>query len=279
MAVLGLIRLTRPQNCLAASGFVFLGAFLNDISPSIQVLIASVVVTSILAGCNIYNDCADIEIDRINKPYRPLPRGVVSKQTADYTAYGLIAFGVITSLLLKFPFSVVALICSGLGILYSLHFKNTVLVGNIVVSALSAITILYGGLLEENAIEILIISVIIFIFMLAREILKLIEDYEGDRGKKVKTLATIYGQRAALRLSLMFFAAYMIASIIPFWTLSLSIWYLIITIGAINLNLMVICAQLWRSLTPKTVRVALRMTKGDFYIWSLALLVGKIFGH
>jgi geranylgeranylglycerol-phosphate geranylgeranyltransferase len=272
----GLIRLIRPQNCLAAAGFVFLGAFLNGIYPNMQLVVASIAVTTILAGCNIYNDGIDIEIDRINKPSRPLPSGLVSKQTAFYTAYSLIALGVFASLFLSFACTLFALICSGLGLSYSLRFKNTVLTGNVIVAFLSASILMYGGYLAKNPLQLLIVSIAIFLFMLAREIIKLIDDYEGDKAKQVKTLATVYGRDLSLRVSILLFALHLVVSFIPYWTLSLSQWYLVIAIGIIHIQLIAICILLWRSLTSKTIKIALWVTKGDFYLWCFALLAGKL---
>lgn len=272
----GLIGLVRPQNCLAAAGFVFLGAFLNGTYPSMQLVAASIVVTTILAGCNMYNDGIDIEIDRINKSSRPLPSGLVSRQTAFYIAYSLIALGILVSLFLSFACTLFALICSGLGLLYSLRFKNTVMTGNVIVAFLSTSTLMYGGYLAEKPLQLLIVYVSIFLFMLAREIIKLIEDYEGDKAKQVKTLATVYGRDLSLRVSILLFALHLLVSLIPYWTLSLSQWYLVIAIGTIYLPLIAICVLLWKSLTSKTIRIALWLTKGDFYLWCFALFAGKL---
>jgi geranylgeranylglycerol-phosphate geranylgeranyltransferase len=258
---------------------VLLGAFLNGIDPSMQLVVASIVVTTILAGCNMYNDGIDIEIDRINKAGRPLPSGQVSRQTAFYTAYSLIALGILASLFLSFACTLFALICSGLGLSYSLRFKNTVMTGNVIVAFLSASTLMYGGYLAENPLQLLSVSIAIFLFMLAREIIKLIDDYEGDKAKQVTTLATVYGRDLSLRVSIVLFAIHVLVSFLPYWTLSLSQWYLVIAIGAIHLQLIAICILLWRSLTSKTIRIALWLTKGDFYLWGFALLAGKLLQH
>jgi geranylgeranylglycerol-phosphate geranylgeranyltransferase len=276
VSIIGLVKLMRPQNCLAALGLVFLGAFLTGMFPNMKVFVASIVVVFILGGCNIFNDYEDIEIDRINKPYRPLPSNQVLKRTALFIACSLIASGWLISYSLGIGFSIITFFCATIGVLYSMWLKNIILVGNIAVAALSAFTILYGGLLGSNSIELLTASVAIFLFMLAREILKLVDDHKGDQAKKLKTVSTIYGQRQALQLSILLFGTYLIVGIIPFWTLSLSRWYLVITIVAINLKLAVLCIHLWRSLTPNTVKLALRLTKSDFYIWCIALLLGKL---
>ena len=78
-----LIELSRPLNGLLAFVSVWIGAYMSGGSISIQAtfLVATAAVLALSAG-NSLNDYCDVEIDRINKPERPIPSGRISRRQA-----------------------------------------------------------------------------------------------------------------------------------------------------------------------------------------------------
>ena len=106
-----------------------------------------------------------------------------------------------------FPFAIVLLYY------YSKYFKSTVLVGNFMVSLLTSLAILIGLFFERNLInefpiklKIIIYSYALFAFLVSmiREIVKDIEDMEGDFINEIITLSTQYGLVIAKKIALAF---------------------------------------------------------------------------
>ena len=76
--ITGYIQLTRPVNLLIALLSIFIGGFVTGtIHPLLKLLLASFSGMLVAAGANSINDYYDLEIDRINKPKRPLPSGLI----------------------------------------------------------------------------------------------------------------------------------------------------------------------------------------------------------
>ena len=75
--------LTRPFNCLITAFSVGVGALPSGgLAVSPQVVAAAASAALIAAAGNVYNDLRDLEIDRINRPNRPLPSGRMSTRAA-----------------------------------------------------------------------------------------------------------------------------------------------------------------------------------------------------
>ena len=79
----GYIALTRPPNLIIAFLSIFIGGFVTgSIQPLVKLLLACFSGMLVMAGANSINDYFDLEIDRINKPKRPLPSGLVKPVSA-----------------------------------------------------------------------------------------------------------------------------------------------------------------------------------------------------
>jgi geranylgeranylglycerol-phosphate geranylgeranyltransferase len=86
---------------LIASISVILGAFLairGEVYPGsyISVMIVAIAAFLLLSAGNVLNDFCDIEIDRINKPSRPIPSGQVKRRSA--LAFAVVLFTMGTGL-------------------------------------------------------------------------------------------------------------------------------------------------------------------------------------
>ena len=149
------------------------------------------------------NDYYDIEIDKINKPGRVLPSGAMSKSKA--LLYGIILFlvGIILS---YFTGSVLCLLIAFINsiflFLYARFFKREFIIGNILVAYASASCFLYGGIAGRNIHNSLIIAFFAFFYTFLREIVKDMEDEEGDRESGASTIAIKWEKRKVMQLCL-----------------------------------------------------------------------------
>lgn len=186
----------------------------------------------IAAAGMVINDIFDLEVDRINKPNRPLPRGALTvKRAVEYTV-ALWTAGVALAFLISVASGVLALIFSGIGFLYAARVKVLGILGNFVVAFSFAFGYIYGSLItsmERGLLRIPLMTLLFFItaFMVlqGREIIKGMEDIEGDKRRNAKTIACVYGlKRASIAGSVC--NAIGIISFTACWILDMpSLWY------------------------------------------------------
>jgi len=168
----------------------------------------------IAAAGNIINDIYDVETDFINKPDKLIIGQSISEKTA-YNAYFILNIaGVGTGFYLshlvgKSAFFSIFVIISALLYVYSTYLKRKILVGNIVISILVALSILIVGIfellpavtIENRAIQLTFFKIILdyaffaFLLNLLREIAKDLEDINGDYKAGMNTLPIAIGRQ------------------------------------------------------------------------------------
>jgi geranylgeranylglycerol-phosphate geranylgeranyltransferase len=255
MSLAGYVSITRPVNSLAA-GLAAIVAYLiatGTIIPETLLLFA--VVALITAAGNVINDYFDVEIDRVNRPDRPIPSGQVSLPAARAYATTLFLAGVLVCLLTNALCIAIAVFNSLLLIAYAAKLKRTPLLGNIAVSFLAGSMFLFGGALGGIAgiYQVLPFSVMTFFAMLARELVKDAEDIEGDRASGAVTLPILRGIPFTMHLALFCAVLGIISSLVPY--LRWGFWYLcgILLVDAI---LMAAVLKAVRSTTPEGVKAS-----------------------
>ncbi|EGV43857.2 prenyltransferase [Bizionia argentinensis JUB59] len=167
----------------------------------------------IAAAGYIINDIYDQETDAINKP----KQRIVGKRISEKTAYNLfIGFNVV-GVLLGFYVSnmvdrsglfAIFVLTSGLLYLYATYLKQIPVVGNIVISILVALSVIIVGLFElipaitikNQDLQLFYFEVILayaifaFLINLIRELVKDMEDIDGDYKSGIKTLPIVLGR-------------------------------------------------------------------------------------
>ncbi|CAN5538339.1 geranylgeranylglycerol-phosphate geranylgeranyltransferase [soil metagenome] len=275
----GFIRLVRLSNSVPASVLVLIGAYLAKGWPLIHAAwLAAAAMWCVTAFGYTSNDCFDLTEDKINKPDRPIPAGLVSASSARGLA-GLLAVGGLGFSLLISPLATgVAFTVLILLTLYNVRLKATPGGGNLLIALLAGCTLLVGAVavagfswqtLEPLGAPALVLTS----FITAREILKTLEDVEGDRIAGKQTLATRLGPGKVMRfigaLSLITF----ILSWIPFIQLGYSRTYLLLTNLGVNAPLFFTTIYLWHDASPQRVSRCLALLKGSYFAGILALLL------
>ncbi len=140
-------QITRPWNDIIVAASVLVGGFLSGNEFQIQPLIFACFSAGLIAaGGYVFNDVFDLEIDKINRPDRILPRQKITRREALIFAWLLFFLG----LFLAYSINSV---CLALGffnfvllVLYSAYWKRSFLIGNLVVSYLGGVTFISGAL-------------------------------------------------------------------------------------------------------------------------------------
>jgi geranylgeranylglycerol-phosphate geranylgeranyltransferase len=153
------------------------------------------------AGANALNDSLDRDTDAVNRPDRPVPSGRISTRAALVTA--VVAF--VVSLVTAFALSGSALALAAgwvaVTALYSVSLKGVPLAGNVAVAAVASTPFLMGGLSQGRYVPALIPTALAFMVHLAREIVKDVEDIEGDSAAGIRTLAVASGADTAFAIA------------------------------------------------------------------------------
>ena len=180
------LALTRPGNMVLTAVAVVAGSFIaageNIVDFQIEILIASISAMMLVGGGNALNDYNDRESDKKNHPNRPIPAGLIDAEDALTYSRILLAGGlmiVLFGLANKLPF-VIALIGTVTLISYENQLKALGLSGNIAVGFMSGAVFLYAGMVVNEPGPTLWMFGLAFLATVSREIIKDIQDLEGD---------------------------------------------------------------------------------------------------
>jgi len=273
MSLVGLIRITRPANAVFA-GIASVVAYLiatGMLVPAVLLLFA--IVALITAAGNVINDYFDIEIDRVNRPDRPIPSGTVTPRAARAYAVTLFLAGLFLCFFTSPLCMAIAIINSVLLALYAAWLKRTLLLGNIAVAYLSGSMFIFGAALAgtDAIIRVIPFAVMTFFAMLARELVKDAEDVEGDRASGAVTLPIRSGIRMTVVIALLCGILAAASSLIP--VLTWGAWYLagILVVDGIMLAG---CIRAIRCRTPREIIAskASALLKGGMFV-SLVVFV------
>ena len=196
------IEILRPGNALMGAISIILVALI-DKTISIPVILAMLTVFFETAAGNVINDYFDSKIDLINKPERPIPSGRISLENGRNYGYLLFAAGTMCGFLISYitnnwiPFGIV-LFADVVLYLYAYTLKTTPLLGNLTVGFMTGFGFVFGGFSINNPSIImtsLFLGFFAFVMTTAREIVKDIEDIEGDKADCAKTLPILIGEK------------------------------------------------------------------------------------
>jgi geranylgeranylglycerol-phosphate geranylgeranyltransferase len=212
-----LFTLVRPVNAVVSGLSAILGYLIatGTIVPGTALLAVSVFL--ITGAGNAINDYYDRDIDVINRPDRPLPSGKVTPAQVRYFALLLFVTGIACAVFTTPVCLAIAVINSGLLVAYSASLKKRPFLGNAAVACLAGSIFLYGGAYAglTGFIANIPIAVITFGAMIARELVKDIEDIPGDQASGADTLAIRFGVRKTMVVALIAAIAAVAFSFVP----------------------------------------------------------------
>lgn len=272
--VKGLYKLSRPFSTLTGILATFLGGYVAGTGNWGAIALACLATMFVSAAANAWNDYRDIEIDRINQPQRPLPSGMVSLRAARNFSFIMAALSMIVAALISWPAFFVSVASNILLYLYSMRLKSTVLLGNVTVALISALSPVFGGIAAGNVTPSLWLALIIFFGILSREILKTLADYDGDAHNQVKTISTVWGPRVARTAFFTLAGLSSVAILAPYvFEYYRPVYAYIVTLGFFPIAVYVI-VRVTRDRTGPQLETLSQILKYDFLLWFVAVFVG-----
>lgn len=183
----------------------------SDFAPFIFGCLCAASILIAAAGY-IINDYFDLNIDRVNKPEKLVIEKVIKRRSAILWHWFLSGLGVLLSVYVSWKLRnpIVGLANLGCVILlwfYSTTFKRALLIGNVVISMLTAWVIVvlfvceirlpYGYNLSRTFKYAIVYGGFAFIISLIREVVKDIEDVDGDTRHGCRTMPIVWGINVA----------------------------------------------------------------------------------
>ena len=195
---------------LIAGGLPVPYKFLLALVPPILISMASFAV----------NDYYDIETDMLNKKRRPLVEGTLSMDDARNIAVVLFVVGIAASILVNLYAFAIALVFAALAWLYRYRLKEMLLIGNIYIAFTMVIPFIYGDFVVSRTIpaNIVLVSFVIFLSGLAREVHGMIRDAKGDiKARHAKNLVYRIGIMRSAVIALVLYAEAIAISLFMFF--------------------------------------------------------------
>jgi 4-hydroxybenzoate polyprenyltransferase len=161
-----------------------------------RMLVLSVSTLFIAAAGYIINDYFDVKIDIVNKPERVIIGRYLKRRVAMGAHQFLNITGVFLGLLVSKWVFLVNVFSVTLLWFYSERFKRAPFIGNMVVSVLTALSLLVVSVVYPwNRHLVFIYALFSFFITLVREIIKDMEDVRGDETHGCRTLPIVWGIR------------------------------------------------------------------------------------
>ncbi|HAH36660.1 MULTISPECIES: geranylgeranylglycerol-phosphate geranylgeranyltransferase [unclassified Algoriphagus] len=204
ISIRGLFRISRPINLLMVAFAQLMAAyFLIEKTPQglpvlqdyrlYLLILATLLITA--AGYMI-NDYYDVKIDYVNRPNEVIVGKGIKRRVVIFlhTIFNFTGIGL--GALVAPRIAIVNFVAAFLLWLYSNRLKREPFIGNLTVAFLTGLSVyLVAFYYQKNELLVLTYAIFAFFLNLIREILKDIEDRNGDRKHGCRTLPIVIGFR------------------------------------------------------------------------------------
>jgi 4-hydroxybenzoate polyprenyltransferase len=173
----------------------------------------------IAAAGNIINDIYDVEIDKVNKPNKVLIGKRISERNANrlFVLFNIVGVAIgfyLANSIGKPSFAALFIVFSALLYLYASYLKGILLIGNLLVSALVAMSLIIVALFDlfpaitpqnqatQSAVFKIVLQYALFALFInfIREIVKDLQDINGDKKGGMNTLPIALGRKRTISI-------------------------------------------------------------------------------
>jgi 4-hydroxybenzoate polyprenyltransferase len=254
----------------------------------------------IAAAGYIINDYFDLNIDRINKPEKVVVEKIIKRRWAIIWHWVLSGFGILIGFYLSWKLRNIFigpsnLLCVLLLWFYSTSFKKKLLIGNVLISLLTAwvIGVLYlcefrlhrfvdpqfHGALSRVYKFAVVYASFAFIISLVREVIKDMEDMEGDRRYDRRTMPLVWGLNASKFFCFTWLSILVAALIfIQFYVLQYRWWLTIVfTCFLVIYPILLVLKKLSKATEPAQFHQLSRLIKSIMMMGILSMIFLKYY--
>lgn len=208
-SIYGFLKISRPFNLvIVAFAQLMTAYFLVETTASgkpvlLDLNLYAIILSTVILAASGYmiNDYYDVKIDYVNKPDEVIIGKGMKRRMVLFLHSALNFTGILLGLLVSPKIALINFIAAFLLWLYSNSLKRQPFIGNFVVALLTGMAIWIIGFYYQKS-ELLVLTYAIFAFFinLIREIIKDIEDRQGDRKHGCRTLPIVIGFRNTKRV-------------------------------------------------------------------------------
>lgn len=295
------LRLIRYQNLLllAFMQLVFRYGFFKEKAvyylTDFQYLLLILSTLLIASAGYIINDIMDQETDNDNKPNRVvIGKGISEAMGYNiYFALNVIGVGIgsyLSNVIEKPKFVLLFIIIVSLLYLYATSFKKMLLVGNLIIAFLLAVSILIIGIydilpltsfvdesiLKDYFLLLLVFALFAFVINFIREIVKDMEDVNGDYNQGMSTLPIVLGVRRTAKVT---FGLGIVVTLILLWFINAYLMdgklYYVVIYGLIFViaPMIFFLIKMWNAKSKKDFHLLSSVLKWIIFFGILSVLV------
>ena len=275
--ILAIIKIVRPINISITFLVVIVAAFIcsNEKVLTEKILLAAISASFVVASGNIVNDIFDYSIDLINRPNRPLPSKEMSINFAIFLYLFFTFGGLIFAQKVSWEAFFIVVFVSLILLFYSFLLKQIPLLGNIAVSVCTALAFIYGGVAVNNWKDAIIPAIFAFLINLIREIIKDIEDIEGDIKNNIITFPSKFGLQKT-KIVLTFITIILIGfTFYPFIKEIYSIEYFLIILFTVDLLLVYFIREIKGKMFMNKISLISKLLKLSMIFGLIAIFIGN----
>ncbi|KGO80698.1 prenyltransferase [Flavobacterium cauense R2A-7] len=253
----------------------------------VEFILLVIATVCIAAGGYVINNIMDQETDDFSKPENVIVGKHISEGMAYniYVAFNIIGVGIgfyLSNIIQKPMFSAVFIVVAGTLYMYATSLKQNLLIGNIIVALLLSFSVVIIGIFdlypitqESNQLQMatlfsILLDYALFAFMInfIREIVKDIEDMDGDYNSGMSTLPIVLGKERTAK----------IAFGLTFIPIALLIYYMNENLMEVQLVIVYLLLFVLAPLLYFLIKIWNAKTKKDFKHLSLVLKLVLLFG-
>jgi len=241
----GYLELLRPANVTTAVADVLAGSAVAGLGHPAALPWLIVSSACLYAGGVVLNDVFDREIDRAERPERPIPSGRVAVAAAAWLGGGLLAAGAALAWFATSEAGLIAVAIAGLVLLYDAWGKRHPLVGPMNMAACRALNLLLGVAAVPAALSrYWPVAAIPWLYIWAVTTLSRGEVHGGSRRSATAALISLTAALAAL-----IYIAIGAGALAP---------VAVVLAGVIGWRVVPPFAAAWKRPTPGTIRLAVK---------------------
>jgi len=271
------LRISRPVNALITFLVISVACIISiygDYSV-LKIILAGLSGALTASAGNVINDYFDIEIDKVNRPHRVLPKGELTLKEALNFYIFLTGIALLFSVFISLLALLEVFFAAALLFLYSYRIKKISLLGNFVVAFLTGFAFIYGGIAVNNVEAAMIPALFAFLINFIREIVKDMEDIEGDKQQGINSYPAVHGFKKAKTLIVFITIVLIILTVFPFIQELYKIEYFLVVMIFVNPLLVYIIKSLFDDDSNKNLNKLSNLLKLNMVIGLTAIFLGK----
>lgn len=195
--LIGFLRLTRPANIVTAISDILAGAAIAGYAgglhelPSVLLLILATI--GLYGGGVVLNDVFDAALDRVERPERPIPSGLISEKEGASLGLSLLIIGISAALVLSiYPSGSIAFAIAIAAVVYDKWGKHHQIIGLINMGICRGLNLLLGmSLVPETMFQYGHLAAVPIIYIAAITMISRGEVH-GGKSKTILFAALLY---------------------------------------------------------------------------------------